>query len=161
MRLLLAITLLTISLYANAQAVANVGGGMTYLYKNEASEKNYNKVGSYTRNHKLGDNITTLMDKFESEYVYYEESGGAYSVEEKKFIKPNIYLAVQRLDKYYVKAVRKDKISQEEANAIMAKVLSLAIKLKNYQTSEVEIDLEGEKDEEKITEYFMNIKFRE
>ncbi len=153
--------LMTVLTVSGQAIVNNSGSGGVYLNKNESgSGGSATKRGYYVGPHVLGDTITALMNKFENYYVYYEESGGAYSVEEKIIIKPQIYKAVKKVNKYYEKSLKKGNISEKEAYASMKKLLTKGIKLRDYYTENVERDLKKMKDVNKITEYVDKIILR-
>ena len=147
---------------ANSQAIAsNSGSGAVYLNKNESGAGgSAKKRGYYVGPHVLGDTITALLNKFENYYVYYEESGGAYSVEEKIIIKPQIYKAVKRVNKYYEKGFDKGTVPRREAYASLKSVLTKSIKLRDYYTENVERDLKKMKDGKEIVEYIDKIILR-
>ena len=159
MRLIIAGILIIGSFTTYAQAVANTGG-ITYLYKNEGTIKEPEKKGYYIGPHVLGDTITMLMNKFESEYVYYESTVGAYSTEEKKIFKPFLYQSIKKINKKYEKDIKKDRIDVVTAYERMKKILKMAIKLKNYQTQEVERTLKTLKSAEEKEAFLMSLKFR-
>lgn len=159
MRLILSTGFFLFTLISMAQAVADFGT-TTYLYKNESDIAAGKKTGYYVGPHILGDTITMLLNKFESEYVYFEESGGAYSVEEKKFLKPEIYKAVSRINKYYEKGVKKNKITEKDAYEKLKGILMVGIKLKGYQTSEVEKQLASIKELSDQEQYLLSLQYR-
>ena len=121
---------------------------------------NAKKRGYYVGPHVLGDTITMLMNKFQNDYVYYESTGGAYNVEEKKIIKPSIYRAILKVNKHYEKAVSKGNITEGNAYGRMKSILRKGIELKNYYTEDVEVQLKKLKKAEDIERYLDTIKFR-
>lgn len=147
----------------SAQNVATTtSSGMVYLYPNEAEvEVNKYKRGSYTGSHILGEEIDKQLNLFEQNFVYYKKGEGAYSVEEKHLLKPNIYKAVNRLVKQYTKQFKKGNISAEEAEAAISNALGVGNKLIQFQTEKVEYDLDKVKSVDYIEKYLKNIQFRE
>lgn len=142
------------------QAIAADGGGAIYLNKNEADIDNSLKRGYYVGPHILGDTITMLLNKFENDYSYYKESGGAYSTEEKIVLKAPIYKAVKKVNKYYEKGVKKNKLAEASSYESMKRVLNIAIKLRNYDTRTVEAGLGKLKTVKEIEDYLYSLKFR-
>ena len=134
--------------------------GVTYLFKNTVSNENYRKTGYYIGPHVLGDTITMLLNKFESEYVYFVESDGAYSIEEKKFLKPEIYKTVTKLNKHYEKELKKNRIDERDAYNKLNRILTIGIKLKYYQTVELESKLKQIKELIKKEDYLLAVKFK-
>lgn len=162
-KILILLVFLSVCDLVKAQAIATESGGAIYLNKNEADVEEEGKRGYYVGPHILGDSITEMMNKFEKEYVYYVKTGGAYSTEEKKTIKYPIYKAVHRVNKYFEKNIKKDKIDASEigeAKKELKMVLKKGIMLKDYYSTKVEEDLRKMKSPKEIIEYFEKIKFR-
>ncbi len=135
--------------------------GIVYLNEQQTAEgSNAKKRGYYVGPHVLGDTITMLLNKFENDYVYYKETGGAYSVEEKKVIKPTIYQAVKKLNRHYEKLLAKGGITEGNAYARMKTIIYKGLELKNYYTSDVERKLKKLKKPDEIEKYLASIKFR-
>lgn len=162
--LLVALCLVTISNVAYSQAVASNSGGAIYLNKNEASNHDPSlRRGAYVGPHVMGDSLTQLLNKFETEYVYYKKGDGAYATEEKKFVKFPIYRAVHRVNDFYVKAVKKGKVDASQIITVkkdLKMVLFKGVLLKNYYTPDVEKDLKKMKDIDQIVDYFKKIEFK-
>lgn len=147
----------------SAQNVATTtSSGIVYLYPNEAEvDVNKYKRGSYAGPHILGEEIDKQLNLFEQNFVYYKKGDGAYAVEEKHVLKPNIYKAVNRVVKQYTKQFKKGKVSAEEAEAAISSALEVGNKLIRFQTEKVEYDLEKVKSVDYIEKYLENIQFRE
>lgn len=163
MRVIVLISFLTCSLIGKAQ-FSETGvrtDGLIYLNENQtAVGSSATKRGYYVGPHVLGDTITMLLNKFENDYVYYEQGTGAYAVEEKKIIKPVIYKSVKKVSKYYEKKVDKGEITERNAYVRVKSILAKAIKIRNYYSEDVELDLKRIKKAADIEEYFDKIKFR-
>lgn len=135
--------------------------GIIYLNKEQSAEgSNAKKRGYYVGPHVLGDTITMLLNKFENDYVYYKVTGGAYNVEEKNVVKPTIYQAVRKLNRYYEKALTKGSITEPNAYVRMKSIIYKGLELKNYYTADVERKLKKLKKPEDIEKYLMSIRFR-
>ncbi len=160
MKFILITLFLILSIETYSQAQANLSGGVTYLNKNENTQgNNSKKKGFYVGPHILGDTITMLLNKFENDYVYFETLQGAYGVEEKKVIKPELYSSIKKIEKKYSKGVKKEKIASDLAYSRLKLILQKGIKLMNYNTTKVESDLKNIKSLEAAETYILNLKF--
>ncbi len=159
------ITLLTALLISSSalysQAQVSDGGGVIYINKNTAGEPTLDgKRGGYFGSHPLGDSIQVMYDKFLKMYVEYQSTGGAYASEKKIIHKEEIYNSIGNFDKYFKKMVRKDEISQSEAVRRYYLILSSAISIRYYDTSEFENILKATRDIEQKEKYFNNLTIR-
>lgn len=146
---------------AISQSVAS-DNGVLFLYPNDSeASKNSNRKGSYSGIHPLGEVVTEKMNKFESEYVYYMKSTGAYPVEEKIILKKAIYLAVKKIEKYYLSAMERGDLSLEKVEKAFLNILDNSIKLTKYRTENVEVDLKKIKKPEDLIVYFNKIRFKD
>ena len=125
----------------------------------DKSDTNNFERGSYNGDHPLGDSITTLLDEFERNYIYYVETQGAYSTKEKKIEKPEIYLATNKLLKAYKKDLKKERIEEWKAREELYTILNNVNKLKNYQTDNLELLLSESKNVDEIKHRLLNLKF--
>ena len=142
-----------------AQANLTSSNGVIILNPNQSAELiNSLTRGSYTGPHFFGDSITYKMNQFEKMYTYYQPGNGAYAVETKMILKPEIYKKVKMLEKAYVKDVKKNRLDIREAEHKLSKTLSLAIKLMDYDTKALENELILVETAEKVEVYFSNIK---
>ena len=128
------------------------------LENNEGA--NSKKRGYYVGPHVLGDTITMLLNKFEMDFVYYESGDGAYSVEEKKIIKPVLYKSIKKLVKQYTKDVKKGNVAGDLAYSRLKLIIQRGIRLKNYDTFKVENELNAIKSVEELEEYILKLKFK-
>jgi len=156
------LTLLFFILGAHSQAIVSNDGGVFYINKNQKSNTNLNgKRGGFHGKHHLGDTVGLAFDKFLKYYVKYESTGGAYAAEKKVIYKENIYNSVIKLDKYFKKEIRANKIPKEEAKERLGIVLNTAIAIRFYDTTDFERMLSVTKDLERKEYFFNNIKYRE
>ncbi len=144
-----------------AQAMVTESGGSIMLFRNESESDllKKSKRGFYVGPHMLGEEITQKLDEFEKRYVYYKETQPPYPTLEKMVLKPKIYNAVKKMEKYYRKGALKSKIPLMEAQEKLTKVLDIGIKLMNYNTPVVEQYLASKHKEEEIEAYLLNLKF--
>lgn len=76
--------------------------------------------------HYLGAGITEKWNTFLQNYTREYNVSVGFTDTSFELVKPSIYKAVQKVNKYYKKALRKKQISQEEAIVGMAHVLDCA-----------------------------------
>lgn len=147
----------SITMYSQVQVNFS---GLMYLNKNESSEgKDATKRGYYIGPHALGDTITMLLNRFENDYVYYKQEDGAYKVEEKKVIKPRLYSAIKKIEKVYMKDLKKGMVEETYVYSKLKLILQRGIKLKLYDTRKVEEELKQIKSVKKMEAYIMALKF--
>ncbi len=159
--LILLLTLITGS-FLNAQAVMNNAGGMIYINKNESSSTELEgKRGGYFGSHPLGEEIQKKYDQFLKLYVKYETTSGAYATEQKVIFKKEIYNSVNKLDRYYKKAIRKNDIPLDSMINDYSHVLDVANQIRFYNTQNFELLVGTAKSEEQIIKYYKSITFEE
>ncbi len=135
--------------------------GVTYLNKNESRlGKDATKRGYYVGPHALGDTITMLLNRFENDYVYYEEGDGAYRVEEKKIVKPSLYRAIKKIEKHYSKSLKKNSVDESYAYSRLKLIIRKGITLMNYDTREFEEQLRKIKSIERTEEFILKVKVK-
>lgn len=136
-------------------------GGVIYMNKNTATASALEgKRGGFFGSHPLGDTIRSAYDSFLKLYIKYESEGGAYATEKKIIYKEEIHDSVAKLDKYFKKQFKKKEISKEEAKKRMGAILNAAIKVRFYDTSELEGFLATANNIERQEFLFNNIKFQ-
>lgn len=149
------------ALYAQNVATST-SSGIIYLYPNESEvDVNNYKRGSYSGSHILGEEVDKQLNEFEQNFVYYKKGEGAYAVEEKHVLKPNIYKAVNRVVKHYTKQFKKGRVPAEEANEAIINALEVGNRLIKFRTEKVEYDLDRVKSVNYIEKYLENIQFKE
>lgn len=161
MKILLLSSLFLISTQIFSQSIANDNTGVLYLYRNESNTANSFKRGAYAGDHVLGDTISIKLNEFEKRYIYFKPGSGAYAIEEKVTLKPQIYKSIKRVDNYFSKQFSGNKMSRKESSDRFSAVLDVAIKLINYDTKQVELDLRKINDPLAIEKYLLKIKFSE
>jgi len=146
-----------------SQATMSETNGVFILNPNQKSDEGKSfRRGTYTDVHFFGEDITSKLDLFERNYVYFLPGTGAYAVEEKKILKPEIYKKIKFLDKSFVKAVKQNKMNLEDASIKFSSIVSLSIKLLNYDTANVEKDLKKmNNDLNDVIAYFEKIRLHE
>jgi hypothetical protein len=143
----------------SAQAVANDASGVMYLFPNEVRSNNSFRRGVFAGQHIFGDTITYKMNEFEKKYVYFKPGNGAYAVEEKIILKPQIYKSIKKLDTFFEKEFSEGRMSVVVASDRFTKVLDVGLKLINFQTVQVEKDIKKLKDPLALEKYLLSLKF--
>lgn len=80
----------------------------------------------FQEDHYLGTGISEKWNTFLQNYTREYSVSVGFTDTSFELVKPSIYKAVQKVNKYYKKALRKKQISQEEAIVGMAHVLDCA-----------------------------------
>lgn len=160
--ILIAAVLVAIIYNTNAQAVLSNDGGMIYINKNESPDQTLEgKRGGFFGSHPLGEDIQKKYDRFLKLYVKYESSGGAYATEKQIIYKRDIYNSVNKLDRYYKKALKKSTMPIETIVDEYEHILDVANQVRFYDTKQLEMLISTAKSEEQIIKYYKSIKFEE
>jgi hypothetical protein len=143
------------------QAFVSGSSGVLMLNPNAGSTqlKTSLKRGAFIGPHFFGDSIAYKMNQLEQTYVYYQPGTGAYAVEQKIIIKPDIYKKIKSLERHYISLVKKNDALLEESTLKLSNNLKLALKLMNYDTKNVERDLKRIRKPAEIQSYFSKIRF--
>ena len=80
----------------------------------------------YAQSHFLGEPIETKWNTFLKNYTQVSEQSIGFASTNVQFVKPVIYNAVQKVNKYLKKSVKKGLVSKDEATTIMNHVLDCA-----------------------------------
>lgn len=147
-----------IELYAQANMSGNLRGSM-YLYPNSQSVPSAVKRGSYVTPHMLGDTITSRLNSFEHDYVYFKPGNGAYAVEEQIILKPSIYKAVKSIIKFHEESVLKNGVMPASAATSIGEIVVIGRKLLNYSTTAVEKQVRKLKSVEDKEAYLKSLTF--
>lgn len=150
--------------FAYSQAALINADGIIMLIPNQNPEDNrkFLKRGSYDEtSHLLGDSIRYKLNEFEKTYVYFESGNGAYPVEQRFVIKPELYKKIKSVDKALVKLAREKKLSINEAQTKLSFILSMSLKLVNYDTRQVEKDIKRLTKPEDVINYLLKIRLYE
>ena len=147
---------------SNGQAVLSNDGGMIYINKNVSPEDALDgKRGGYFGSHPLGEDIQEKYDRFLKLYIKYESTGGAYATEKQIIFKKDIYNSVNKLDRYYKKALRKENMSVDSIIEEYGHILDVANQVRFYNTQQLEMLISTAKSEDQIIKYYTSIKFEE
>lgn len=109
--------------------------------------------------HALGEPFTNMMQLLKEFYVY-EETSKVSGTTTKYVQKPAIYYSTRKANKYLLKSLRKDLISEQEARSELERVLTVALNIRHQDTENMEDVLYKIKDAESIVQFYQkNIKF--
>lgn len=114
---------------------------------------------SFVEPHYLGEPCATKWSAFQSGYtrIYTQDIG--FSSTTVEFAKPSIYHAVKKVNRYVVRAVKKQKMKKDDAVALMCHVLDCAnAVLYENDTKALENDLASTREPERLIDIFNHIK---
>lgn len=80
----------------------------------------------YAQTHFLGEPVETKWNTFLKNYTQVSEQSIGFASTNVQFVKPVVYNAVQKVNKYLKKSVKKGLVTKEEATALMNHVLDCA-----------------------------------
>jgi hypothetical protein len=106
--------------------------------------------------HFLGETIAKKRYLFDSKYTTQEVIVPGNPLTKTVIMKPVIYDAVQRIEKYLKRQLKKHEISTDSATAIMNKVLDIAINIRVVDTEKFETSLESIKNNDARIDLFIN-----
>ncbi len=159
------INLIIIVLIVSGNCVAqnlysgDAGSGVMYLKPLSGASPSNLKRGSYVGPHILGDSVTSILNNFENEYVYFKPTYGAYAVEEKVIMKRTIYKKVHDFDKYISKTYLADPSAKQEVTDRLVSVIKIGIKLLDFDTNQVEMEIK-KLDPPDFEKYLLGLQFR-
>lgn len=133
-------------------------GQDTFLFRNTLDDTaNVNVDYSMASSHFLGNEVSYKMHLFKETYTYVEQ-GTPMSPGVKTIVrKPNIYYAVRKLNKYYKKQIRKDRIDETEARKRMVSILNKCFVIFDQDTTDFEDYLKSLKQPDDIEAAFDKI----
>lgn len=134
-------------------------GTVLYLKPMSNSVSPNLRRGSYVGMHILGDTISAQLNIFEKKYVYFKMSSGAYPVDERVVLKRNLYKKIKEFEEFIVKSYSSKLISRYTAQIRLDQVLSIGIRLLNYDTRQVEREVKKIKTPTEFEKYILNLKF--
>lgn len=148
----------------------------TPIYKSESGNKKIEKERGYTFEsylsiedelanisvydaHYLGDAVAKRLKAVNNLYVDKSEVAVGFGDSHTSFIKPDILNAIHKIDRFYKRAVRKDKISKKLAEDKMAHFLEIAMAIFYESDSETfEEALRKNSDPEQLVLLFEKVK---
>ena len=109
--------------------------------------------------HYLGEPCTEKWSRFQANYTRTYDQNVGFSSTTVEFAKPAIYHAVNKINKYIVKAVKKKNVTREEAIRLLSHVLDCAnTLLYEDDTTQLEKSLASTKEPELLIKIFKQIK---
>jgi hypothetical protein len=151
--------LITVSINSSAQSVSS-SGAVFYLNPLETKIDPSLRSGVYIGPHIMGDSVTEKRNVFESKYIFYKKSGGAYPSEEKVVLKPSIYKALIKIDKEFTKRIEEKPPLAADYKKRMTTLYDIGIKLVRYQTDKVEKEVRSLKSADDLESYFLSLQFK-
>ncbi len=128
-----------------------------FVFRNNLSDTLGEKINpGEISSHYLGQAMAIKYHRFTSIYTYLSSASATSRTETTKINKPTIYYAVKKLNRYYRKQLRKDKIEEPEAFDQLAHILDVAYVIYNQDTEELEEALRQARKPEKISDVFDN-----
>ncbi|MFT6854462.1 MAG: hypothetical protein ACJA0X_000426 [Cyclobacteriaceae bacterium] len=107
------------------------------------------------RDHFLGDDIAKKVYLLKESYTYLEAASTVTATAARTLIdKPDIYNSLKKLDRYYKKGIRKGRMQEANAKEEYAKILNIALFIRNQQTVEFEERLSNASDDEEVVMLF-------
>ena len=109
--------------------------------------------------HYLGEPCTSKWSAFQAGYTRTYDQNIGFSSTTIEFAKPSVYHAVRKINRYVTKAVKKKKMSKDDAVTLMCHVLDCANAiLYENDTKQLEGEMASTKDPERLIDIFNHIK---
>ncbi len=129
-----------------------------FYFYDESNPNEDLEVESYKiPNHFLGKEIATKMYFLKKTYTIVEKPSAVNPVEKTIVNKPSIFYSIKKLNKYYKKAVRKNKLSEEEARARLNNYLDICLSIYRQDTGELEEALKNSKKSNELASVFSRV----
>lgn len=109
------------------------------------------------KSHKLGDDIAKKMVLLDDAYTKIEKAGPTSPVDKTIIRKPVIYNSIKKLNKYYLKGVKKSEIDTATAYEQFIHCLDVAIIIAHQNTSAFEENLKKIKDPQQIYSTYKSV----
>ncbi|MGK7393914.1 MAG: hypothetical protein ACNS62_05060 [Candidatus Cyclobacteriaceae bacterium M3_2C_046] len=152
---LIILILSTGKVWALAQAMDNDNEFEFYQQLDNANEVEI--VESFIQDNYLGHEIAKKMYILEELYTY-EEEGTATSPGVKTVVeKPSIYYAIKKLNRYYKKMVKKDRVPLDQAKDNFEHILNIGISIIYQRTASFEEYLDDHRKPEELLEAFSSV----
>ena len=95
----------------------------------------------YLKSHPLGLDVAKKLELLRETYTWKEEASATNPRDRTIVEKPVIYYSVQKMNKHFKKAVKKDEMSEEEAKTALISAIDIALVIRYQQTEEFETTL--------------------
>ncbi len=155
------ILLAVISLHTFAQDASNDGNKtdsakeFKYCFRYCVDENSLYEIDDEELiNHFLGDYIARKFHMLKKSYTYVEQATPTSPGEKIIVVKPSIYYALQKLNKYFKKQVKDGIMTEEEARQELNQYLDIAISIVVENTESLEDDLRKAKKPDEISKVF-------
>lgn len=104
--------------------------------------------------HFLGAEVGKKMYLLKESYTWREEPDPIKPTPTVVIEKPSIYNNIKKLERYYKKSIKKDKLTVEAASAEFVNILDIALQVRYQATEELEDYLKSIKEVEEIATVF-------
>ncbi|MEP0368446.1 MAG: hypothetical protein ABJN36_16335 [Cyclobacteriaceae bacterium] len=104
--------------------------------------------------HFLGSEVGKKMYLLKESYTWREEPDPIKPTPTVVIEKPSIYNNIKKLERYYKKSIKKDKLTVEVASAEFVNILDIALQVRYQATEELENHLQKIKEVEEIAAVF-------
>ncbi|MEO9474910.1 MAG: hypothetical protein ABJG41_05235 [Cyclobacteriaceae bacterium] len=104
--------------------------------------------------HFLGTEVGKKMYLLKESYTWRDEPDPIKPTPTVVIEKPSIYNNIKKLERYYKKSIKKDKITVEDASAEFVNILDIALQVRYQATQELEDYLKSIKEVEEIATVF-------
>ncbi|UCH13388.1 MAG: hypothetical protein JSV22_09750 [Bacteroidales bacterium] len=126
-----------------------------YCFRYSVDENSlYNIEDEELKSHPFGDYIARKFHMLKKSYTYVERATPTSPGEKIIVVKPSIYYALQKLNKYFKKQVKDGMMTEEEARQELNQYLDIAISIVVENTESLENDLRKAKKPDEISRVF-------
>ncbi|MEM8894839.1 MAG: hypothetical protein AAGC88_09695 [Bacteroidota bacterium] len=109
---------------------------------------------NYLKEHPFGKEVAIRVEAVKQKYTYVVE-GSATAPQDRRIVeKPVLYYAVQKLDNFYKKQVKKGGMNSGKATEKLVFALDVAMLIRYQQTEQLEKDIKKLKGGEEIARFF-------
>ena len=125
-----------------------------FKFEDLSAELKGRKVPANARKHYLGEEFTRMMFVLKEQYVQTPETSTLNEDVSPIIRKPTIYTAVNHIDIYYKKELRKGRIRKKEAKQRLMRVLNIVYSIRYVDTTNLEVLLSSIKGESELEKFF-------
>lgn len=124
-------------------------GKMTFDYRDKELS-----TSALVEDHLLGEDVGEKLALLKQEYVWVEPASPAVPAPVSHVEKASIYSSVKKLERFYKKGVKKNRIAMDQALQELNQVLDVAISVRYQDTSVLEDVLRSTKEPEDLIAVF-------
>lgn len=139
-------------------AVGQNGDKRSFVFDTYASSIETDEIKDYS-SHEFGDIIAKKIQVIENTFLIRYEISVGLTDSEVEVLKPDLLKSIERINKYYLKAVKKGIINKEIAIKKLSNYLDIAYTLFYEESSEFEKSLRKAKGTEETLNLYDRVKF--